>query len=492
MGRGSATIAAIAAYLALAAGLLPWAAKPGPELTGLVPFFVAGVLVAELATSFLLFSAFSERRTWPLLLLGCGYLYAGLMSIPHLLTFPGAVLTGRSVIGTAQSTAWIFITWILGYALAMALAVVLEAPFPAARVRPSGVRQAILWGCLATGAAVILLSVIATAGIDHLPALLADGQWTALNLTLNNLAIAILGGAVFVILTRLRHADELYLWLALALTAIAAANILSGTGGGRYTLGWTLGRLSWVVAASVLFLYFMRQAARQRWQLAETNEGLEQRVAARTADLQSANDELAKAVHERELLLREVYHRVKNNLQLVDSLLAFQWARTGQGEARAALEDVRRRVNALGLVHQQLMQSPNITTLDLRTFLHTLAANLTKASGGGAEVVAASDPEPLPVNIDFAVPLGLLVTELASATLGRVTGAGRVEISLRTDAAGIVKLTVTQPQSREGEEAARMDNRIVNALVAQLQGKMNVSDCGSIVAVVMPYPEAQA
>ena len=229
----------------------------------------------------------------------------------------------------------------------------------------------------------ILLSVIATAGIDHLPALVAGGQWTALNLTLNHLAVAILGGAVLVILTRLRHADELYLWLALALTAIAAANILSGAGGGRYTLGWTLGRLSWVVSASVLFLYFMRQAARQRWQLAETNERLEQRVAVRTADLQSANDELAQAVNERELLLREVYHRVKNNLQLVDSLLGFQSRRLGPGEARAALEDVRRRVNALGLVHQQLMQSPNITTLDLRTFLHTLAANLTTASGGG-------------------------------------------------------------------------------------------------------------
>jgi two-component sensor histidine kinase len=295
-----------------------------------------------------------------------------------------------------------------------------------------------------------------------------------------------------VILARLRHADELYLWLALALTAIAAANILSGAGGGRYTLGWTLGRLSWVVSASVLFLYFMRQAARQRWLLAETNERLEQRVAARTVDLQSANDELAKAVNERDLLLREVYHRVKNNLQLVDSLLGFQWARTGPGEARAALEDVRRRVNALGLVHQQLMQSPDITTLDLRTFLHTLAANLTTASGGGTEVVAVADPEPLPVTLDFAVPLGLLVTELVSATLNEVTGAGRVEISMRTDAAGILKLTVTQPQSQAGEAAAGMDKRIVNALVAQLEGEMNVSNCGSIVAVVMPYPDTQA
>ena len=96
------------------------------------------------------------------------------------------------------------------------------------------------------------------------------------------------------------------------------------------------------------------------------------------------------------------------------------------------------------------------------------------------------------MNLDFAVPLGLLVTELVSATLGKVTGAGRVEISLRTDAAGMLRLTVTQPQSQAGEAPAGTDERIVNALVAQLEGKMNVSDCGSIVAVVMPYPEAQA
>jgi two-component sensor histidine kinase len=196
-------------------------------------------------------------------------------------------------------------------------------------------------------------------------------------------------------------------------------------------------------------LRVMRQAARQRWQLAATNELLEER------------------------------------------LLGFQWARTGPGEARAALEDVRRRVNALGLVHQQLMQSPNITTLDLRTFLRTLAANLTTASGGGTEVVVVADLEPLPVNLDFAVPLGLLVTELVSATLNRVTGSGRVEISLRTDAAGILRLTITQPRSQAGEAAAGMDERIVKALVGQLEGEMSVSDCGSIVAVVMPYREGK-
>ena len=85
--------------------------------------------------------------------------------------------------------------------------------------------------------------------------------------------------------------------------------------------------------------------------------------------------------------------------------------------------------------------------------------------------MAASDPEPLPVNLDFAVPLGLLVTELVSATLDKVTGVGRVEISLRTDAAGMLRLTVTQPQSQAGEAAAGMDERIVNALVAQLEGR---------------------
>jgi two-component sensor histidine kinase len=98
----------------------------------------------------------------------------------------------------------------------------------------------------------------------------------------------------------------------------------------------------------------------------------------------------------------------------------------------------------------------------------------------------------LPVSLDFAVPLGLLATELVSTTLNRVAGVGRVEISLRTDAEGTLRLIVTQPTSQAGEAGTGMDQRIVNALLNQLDGKMSVSNGGSIVEVVMPFTEAVA
>src|SRR5207244_3894795 len=130
------------------------------------------------------------------------------------------------------------------------------------------------------------------------------------------LTLAMLGFAVAVILLIVREQSGLYLWLSLALTSMAFANILSQTGGARYTIGWSFGRLSWIVSACVLFLYFLGQLARHQNLLAKARDVLEQRVEERTADLK-------KMISHRDLLLREVHHRVKNNLQIVDSLIQF-------------------------------------------------------------------------------------------------------------------------------------------------------------------------
>jgi PAS domain S-box-containing protein len=123
------------------------------------------------------------------------------------------------------------------------------------------------------------------------------------------LIVATLVATVVFILARLGNADEIFLWLAMALTAIAAANMLSAVGGGRYTLGWTLGRLSWVISASVLFLYFMRRYARHQRLLVRTAEVLERRVAARTSELETSSAQLKRSLDERNVLLRDVQHK---------------------------------------------------------------------------------------------------------------------------------------------------------------------------------------
>src|SRR5205823_5305223 len=88
------TCTIICVYAMLALALVPIAGRPGPEIPGITALFVAVVFVTELCTSFLLFVRFRETPAWSLLLLGCAYLFSALMVVPHLLTFPGAVLIG--------------------------------------------------------------------------------------------------------------------------------------------------------------------------------------------------------------------------------------------------------------------------------------------------------------------------------------------------------------------------------------------------------------
>src|SRR5690242_15651243 len=114
----------------LAVVLLPVVGRPGPAMPGIVALFAATLLITELATSFLLLVRFRAVRTWSLLILSAAYFYSGLMPIPHLLTFPGAVLAGRPLIEVPpQATSWIYILWVSGFALLSLIAVCLESWF---------------------------------------------------------------------------------------------------------------------------------------------------------------------------------------------------------------------------------------------------------------------------------------------------------------------------------------------------------------------------
>jgi two-component sensor histidine kinase len=471
----------IACYVTLALATLPIASRPGPQIPGMIPFFATGVLVTGLATSFLLFKHVAETRTWSVLLLGCAYLYSGLMSIAHLLTFPGAVLAQDRVIGTQdQTTAWIFIAWVAGYA-ALTLIAVLAASYGDPGIAAERVGNAIPAACGAVLVGVVVLVLVATSLHDRLPALIQGSRWSPANLVVNYLSVGMLAFSVGLIVLRLKPKEELFLWVALALTAIAVANVLATAGGGRYTIGWSLGRLSWVVSTSVLFLYFMRQYARQQGLVASTNRLLEQRVAERTA-------ELRKSLEERDLLLREVYHRVKNNLQLVDSLLGLQASRLGPGDASNGLNEVRRRVNALGLVHQQLMQSADLSSVDLGAFLGQLARNLSAAAGSQHQAIRVkmADAQPLLVTLDFAVPLGLLAAELLSQALNQ-TGGLIAEIDVNLSSPDMLTMTIVDGGASSAVLADPSDERLVRALVAQLDAQLvPTAGRGTTLRVALP------
>jgi PAS domain S-box-containing protein len=195
-------------------------------------------------------------------------------------------------------------------------------------------------------------------------------------------------------------------------------------------------------------------------------------------DLERLVEERTNALKQRDLLLREVYHRVKNNLQIVDSLLVMQARKTEDPQARIGLLGLRGSIFALGLVHHQLMGSADLQTFDVAPFLHELSKNILEGDDAGG-VRLSVDACALNVNLDFAVPFGLLATELlTNAIRHRARGGGEIAVVLRTDPSGKLVLVVSDDGERSEEGVTNVKNGgrggIVESLIAQLEGTMTV------------------
>ncbi len=213
------------------------------------------------------------------------------------------------------------------------------------------------------------------------------------------------------------------------------------------------------------------------------NIDLERRVAEKTAELTASNRQLVTSLQHRDTLIREVYHRVKNNLQTVDALIASQSRRIADDTAKKALHDLRQRVYAIGLVHQQLMDSNDLKTFDIAPFLENLTHNLVEAGfQQGVEMTVRSIP--LAVGFDFAIPLGLLVTELVTNSLKHAfpDGVGKIAVVLERNDDG--KLTLIVSDNGVGQTSANSfpygtspgrGINIITGLVNQLKGSLAMS-----------------
>jgi two-component sensor histidine kinase len=198
---------------------------------------------------------------------------------------------------------------------------------------------------------------------------------------------------------------------------------------------------------------------------------------ASVARLGRALTERTEALAQRDLLLREVYHRVNNNLQIVDGLLVMQARQSSDQSAKQALEGMRNRIHVLGLVHQQLMTSANLETFDIAPFLYKLCNNiLTDHAGDSIALYVKSIP--LMVTLDVAIPLGLLVTELMTNSIKHAfpQGNGRISMTLHRRDTRSVVLTVSDDGPGSFEPMlpdlpkAGLGTKIVQGLVAQLDG----------------------
>ena len=137
--------------------------------------------------------------------------------------------------------------------------------------------------------------------------------------------------------------------------------------------------------------------------------------------------ELVSSLREKEALLKEVHHRVKNNLQVINSLLRLEAGRSPQPEVKAVLGEMQNRILSMALLHETLYRSGNLARIDLAAYLGRVARQLFRSLGPASSRVRLHlDLEPASVELEQAVPCALLVNELVSNCLKHAFPGGRV------------------------------------------------------------------
>ncbi len=261
----------------------------------------------------------------------------------------------------------------------------------------------------------------------------------------------------------------------------------------------------------VLGLILMSRLLQDRYEtrLRQYRENLEAQVASQGRDLQEANRrleekfeherriarKLERALAQKDVLLKELHHRTKNNMQIVASLLSLQASRAESGEVQKLFDIARDRINSMAMVHEKLLESDDLVQIDLGEYLRDLAAALVDTYGSGpGGIRMALDSDPLFISIDQAIPLGLVVNELVTNSLKYAFPSGKpgklrmrvasrpkdaVELVIEDDGVGL-------PAGFDPSKAGNLGYQLVRSIVRdQLGGTLETASDKGVRTVIL-------
>lgn len=184
-----------------------------------------------------------------------------------------------------------------------------------------------------------------------------------------------------------------------------------------------------------------------------------------------------RLVMDKELLLREIHHRVKNNLEVVSSLLALQSAQIDDPGTKEAMQEGQNRVHSIGIVHQKLYQGESLDAIEMKDYFINLSESILDSFGATKKVQIECAMEKLSIDIDTAVPLGLIVNELLTNTLKYAFpdgGVGTVQIKLEKQKDGILHLRVSDNGVGKSGllKGTGFGGQLIALLTKQLSGSM--------------------
>ena len=200
------------------------------------------------------------------------------------------------------------------------------------------------------------------------------------------------------------------------------------------------------------------------------------------------------ALREKTALLKEIHHRVKNNLQIVSSLLSLQAGRIKSDRERQPFRDSQVRVQAMALLHEQLYQSQDLSRIDFSVYLGTLAAEVLRVSRHSKDIRLRLELEPVWANSEIATPCGLIVNELITNSCKYAFPGHRGEIYLgvkKDEQHNMIFLIgddgVGLPPEMDFRQASTLGLQLVDDMVSQLKGSWTLEPCrGTLFRIVVP------
>lgn len=243
-----------------------------------------------------------------------------------------------------------------------------------------------------------------------------------------------------------------------------------------FYLQWWFFLLVVVLVVAVFYAY----VAYRTYSLKREQQRLEEEVSRKTLTIMQQADALKLSLHQKELLLKEIHHRVKNNLQVISGLLSLQGSSSGNAEVITVMNEGKARIKSMALIHQMLYQNDDLQKLNFKEYLKQLLNNILAGAVRSGDVAVDIKADDIWFDIDTAIPLGLIVNEFATNSIKHAftNGKGSITISVSETETNRFMLVYKDngkglPKDFDIANAKTLGLKLVKMLSAQLKGQLH-------------------